>query len=140
MAHALFEYDGICRNIHGHTYGLEITLIGKVRQKPGSPKDGMVIDFHDLKMLVDEHIINKLDHALMINNMVSAEYTKVMKNLSERVYFVDFQPTTENIVLHIAQILSPLLPEDVSLHSVRLYETPSSFAEWFSSDNPKILE
>jgi 6-pyruvoyltetrahydropterin/6-carboxytetrahydropterin synthase len=48
---------------------------------------------------------------------------------------VDFQPTTENIVTHIAGILQQYLPADVELFSIRLYETVTSFAEWFASDN-----
>ena len=52
MAHTLFEYDGLCRNIHGHSYYLEVTVTGEPRNEPGHPKDGMVIDFGELKNLV----------------------------------------------------------------------------------------
>ena len=67
MSHALLNYDGLCRNIHGHSYKLQITVAGEPMQAPGSPKDGMVIDFSILKRLIQEQIISKLDHSLMIN-------------------------------------------------------------------------
>jgi 6-pyruvoyltetrahydropterin/6-carboxytetrahydropterin synthase len=135
MAHSLFEYDGVCRNIHGHSYKLEITISGEPLQQPGHPKDGMVMDFHELKMLVKQHIIEKLDHALMISDQTSREQTEALGKVTNRLYIVGFQPTTENILTHIAEILKPLLPKSVKLYSIRLYETTTSYAEWFAADN-----
>lgn len=135
MAHSLFEYDGVCRNIHGHSYNLEITISGDPIQQSGHPKDGMVMDFHELKMLVKQHIIEKFDHALMISEQTSPEQTEALRLVTNRLYIVGFQPTTENILLHIAAILKPLLPKNVTLYSIRLYETVTSYAEWFAADN-----
>jgi 6-pyruvoyltetrahydropterin/6-carboxytetrahydropterin synthase len=135
MAHTLFEYDGVCRNIHGHSYNLEITISGKPLQQPGHPKDGMVMDFHELKLLVKQHITEKLDHALMISSLTSPEQTEALQKVTNRLYIVGFQPTTENILSHIATILKPILPENVTLYSLRLYETATSYAEWFAADN-----
>ncbi len=70
MAHALYAYEGLCRNIHGHSYNLEVTVTGEAGQRPGDPCDGMVIDFHVLKNLVKTHITDRFDHALMINSLV----------------------------------------------------------------------
>jgi 6-pyruvoyltetrahydropterin/6-carboxytetrahydropterin synthase len=135
MAHSLFEYDGVCSNIHGHSYNLEITISGGPLQQPGHPKDGMVMDFHELKLLVKQNIIEKLDHALMISNQSSHEQTEALRKVTNRLYIVPFQPTTENILSHIATILKPLLPQNVTLYSIRLYETVTSYAEWFAADN-----
>ena len=135
MAHSLFEYDGVCRNIHGHSYNLEITISGKPLQQPGHPKDGMVMDFHELKMLVKQHIIETLDHALMISSLTSPEQTEALRKVTNRLNIVGFQPTTENILFHIVAILKPLLPKNVALFSIRLYETETSYAEWFAADN-----
>lgn len=135
MAHTLFEYDGLCRNIHGHSYNLEVTLIGEPRNKPGHPKDGMVLDFGDLKRLVKTEIVNRFDHALMVNKLVPQKQIELLKKTTDRVIIVGFQPTSENIAAYIAEILQQHLPSGVSLFSIRLYETVTAFAEWFASDN-----
>ena len=135
MAHTLYEYDGLCRNIHGHSYNLEVTLIGVPKHKPGDPKDGMVMDFGEIKNLVKTQILNRFDHALMVNQLIPKEQQALLRQTSERVIVVDFQPTSENMVAHIASILQQHLPSGVSLFSIRLYETATSFAEWYASDN-----
>lgn len=135
MAHALYEYDGLCRNIHGHSYNLEVTLIGKSKKQPGHPKDGMVLDFGELKKIVNSQIVDKFDHALMVNSLFTETQIELLKQTTQRIIVVDFQPTTENIVADIAKILQQLMPTGVSLFSIRLYETVTSYAEWFASDN-----
>jgi len=135
MAHALFQYDGLCRNIHGHSYNLQVTLIGEAKKQPGHPKDGMVLDFGDLKKVVKSKIVDRFDHALMINSLFSEEQINLLKQTSERIIVVDFQPTSENIVTYISEILKQHLPSGVSLFSIRLYETVTSYAEWFATDN-----
>ena len=135
MAHALYEYDGICRNIHGHTYNLEVTLLGEPKSEPGHPKDGMVIDFGRLKELVQTKIVKHFDHALVVNSLFPDDHIEAFKKATERMIVVDFQPTTENLLLHFAQILQQAFPSNVSLFSMRLYETSNSFAEWYSTDN-----
>ena len=99
------------------------------------PKDGMVLDFSELKNIVKKHIVAKFDHALMINSATADDKIEGFKNQTERLILVDFQPTTENIVAHIAEILQQHLPINVSLYKVRLYETVTSYAEWVASDN-----
>ncbi|HKJ41103.1 MAG TPA: 6-carboxytetrahydropterin synthase [Sunxiuqinia sp.] len=136
MSHALTNYDGLCRNIHGHSYKLQITIIGEPLLKPGDPKDGMVMDFSVLKKLVKKHIIDSLDHSLIVNNVAAHDKLVELGELYERHHIVNFQPTTENLVLFIAEKFKKLLPEHLELFSVRLYETSNSFAEWFASDNP----
>jgi len=135
MAHTLYEYDGLCRNIHGHSYNLEVTLTGEPRNEPGHPKDGMVLDFGDLKEMVKSKIVNRFDHSLMVNSLVPETQLKLLKKTTDRVIVVGFQPTTENIVAYIAKILQQHLPANISLFSIRLYETVTAFAEWFASDN-----
>ena len=135
MAHALYEYDGLCRNIHGHTYNLEITLLGEIKKEPGHPKDGMVIDFGNLKKLVKSKIVNVFDHSLVVNSLSPQDYIDALKKSTDRLIVFDFQPTSENMVAYFAKILQQVLPSNVSLFSIRLYETATSFAEWFASDN-----
>jgi len=135
MAHALYNYDGLCRNIHGHSYRMEVTLIGEVRNNNDHPRNGMVIDFGRLKNIVNKKIIDTFDHALVINHLTPKVNIEALKKTTERLIVVDFQPTSENLVLHFVKILQPELPANVSLFSLRLYETQDSFAEWFAGDN-----
>ncbi|HSH19690.1 MAG TPA: 6-carboxytetrahydropterin synthase QueD [Draconibacterium sp.] len=135
MAHTLFQYDGLCKNIHGHSYNLEITLIGEPRNEPKHPKDGMVMDFSEIKEIVKSKIVSRFDHALMVNSLVPEKQMELLRQTTERIIIVDFQPTSENIVTYIASILQQHLPLGVKLFSIRLYETVTSYAEWFASDN-----
>jgi len=135
MSHALLNYDGLCRNIHGHSYKLRITVAGEPLQDSESPKDGMVIDFSILKKMIQQQIVAELDHSLMINQKAPIDKLNELGEMYERHHVVPFQPTTENVVVYIAQKVKRLLPEHLELFSVRLYETTNSFAEWFAEDN-----
>mgnify|MGYP001075223031 CR=1 FL=1 len=135
MAHALYKYDGLCQNIHGHTYNMEVTLIGETRKEPEHPKDGMVMDFGKLKKLVKSKIINVFDHAMVVNSLYPKEQIKIFKKATGRLIVLDFQPTSENMVVYFAEILQQHLPSNVLLFSIRLYETATSYAEWYASDN-----
>jgi len=134
MAHALHEYDGLCKNVHGHTYKLRVTLIGEPQVADG-PKKGMVMDFSVLKEIVKKPIVDRLDHSLVISK--NQEFLKDSLSMQdeERLIVTDFQPTCENLVAYIAEQILGNLPEGVDLYSVRLHETPTSFAEWFAEDN-----
>jgi 6-pyruvoyltetrahydropterin/6-carboxytetrahydropterin synthase len=130
MAHALWNYDGACRNIHGHSYKLYVTVAGDPVKDENDPKFGMVIDFKDLKKIVNESVVKELDHALVLYRKAEGESLSSLKAMYEKVLLLNFQPTCENLVLYIAETLSKLLPEKTSLHSVKLYETATSYAEW----------
>lgn len=130
MAHALRNYDGLCRNIHGHSYKMDITLAGQPLQDDNSPKNGMVMDFGDLKKLVNEEIISLLDHALVLNAKTDAQLIETLRQHYQKIVVVEFQPTTENLLNFIAEKIKVRLPEKVSLTCVRLRETDSSYAEW----------
>ena len=90
MAHALDGYDGPCKNIHGHTYTLSVTLKGNVIENNANPKNGMVIDFGDLKKMVKETILDTYDHALVLNENASYSKSEVISNEFEKVIFVCF--------------------------------------------------
>ena len=132
-AHALPGYDGKCRNIHGHSYLMYVTVKGENLNGTNSPKEGMVVDFKQLKAIVNENIVDVLDHALIMHaaSPLSQELAQVYPN----VIMVDFQPSTENLICWFAQVLSGKLPQGVELFSIKLYETAGSFAEWYASDN-----
>ena len=66
-AHAIHGYDGLCKNIHGHSYKLNVTVIGTPINNPEDVKYGMIIDFSDLKKIVREEIVIPFDHATVLN-------------------------------------------------------------------------
>ena len=134
--HALYGYDGKCRNVHGHSYKLSVTVIGTPITDTAHVKLGMVIDFGDLKKIVKEEIVNKFDHATVFNkNTPHVELAKELTDRGHNVILADYQPTSENMVIDFAAKITARLPENIKLFSLKLQETETSFAEWFASDN-----
>lgn len=134
-AHALFGYDGKCRELHGHSYKFMVTVIGEPSREENSSKYGMVMDFGDLKSIVNSSVVNRLDHALVIRKCKESECVRdVLKGSFSSIIEVDYQPTCENMLSDFAQCISSQLPSGVKLHSLRLHETANSFAEWYASD------
>ncbi|MFD1094597.1 6-pyruvoyl trahydropterin synthase family protein [Salegentibacter chungangensis] len=134
--HALYGYDGKCRNVHGHSYKLSVTVIGKPITDKDNVKYGMVIDFGDLKKIVKSEIVDKFDHATVFNkNTPHVELARELKERDHHVILVDYQPTSENMVIDFAEKIRKHLPGHITLHSLKLQETESSFAEWYASDN-----
>ncbi len=134
--HALYGYDGKCKNVHGHSYKLSVTVIGKPITDSSNVKFGMVIDFSDLKKIVKEEIVDLFDHATVFNqNTPHIELANELKNRGHHVILVEYQPTSENMVIDFAQKINSRLPQDITLHSLKLQETDTSFAEWYAYDN-----
>lgn len=135
-AHALENYDGLCANIHGHSYKLDVCV--QSRKNLGSTfikdeeccKNGMILDFGMLKKYVNDCIIDDFDHALMFNENSNKEVIEVLKKHKYKIIVLPFQPTSENLLIEFAQRLKKALPEDIKLKKLRLYETASSFTEW----------
>lgn len=135
MAHALHNYAGKCKNIHGHTYRLEVTVKGTPSNADTSPKRGMLIDFSDFKKLIEKEIINVWDHSLMLQQDTDTMVLQCLLNQYEKIRVVAYQPTTENMICELAEIIKKILPTDLQLYSLRLNETEKSFAEWFAGEN-----
>lgn len=134
--HALFGYDGKCRNVHGHSYKLSVTVIGSPIREAGHVKLGMVMDFGDLKTIVKEEIVDPFDHATIFNGQTPhVELARTLEREGHRVILADYQPTSENMVIDFAARIQARLPGHIRLHSLRLRETGSAYAEWFASDN-----
>ena len=134
--HALYGYDGKCRNVHGHSYKLSVTVIGQPITDSDNVKFGMVIDFGDLKKIVKSEIVDQFDHATVFNkNTPHIELAEELKSHGHHVILVNYQPTSENMVIDFAEKISKHLPAHIKLHSLKLQETETSFAEWYASDN-----
>ena len=122
--------------MHGHSYKLSVTVIGKPISDNTNVKFGMVIDFSDLKKIVKEEVVDAFDHATVFNkNTPHVELAAELKNRGHHVILVDYQPTSENMVTDFAQKIKSRLSDDIELHSLKLQETDTSFAEWYASDN-----
>ncbi|MBI2259221.1 MAG: 6-carboxytetrahydropterin synthase [Flavobacteriia bacterium] len=134
LAHALLHYDGLCKNVHGHTYHLTLTLLGSPINDINNPKNGMVVDFSDIKRIVFENIISKYDHALVINELSEKELIESLKKSEHKLHLTPYQPTCENLMIEIKNILIENIPKHLTLMKVRLEETPTSYAEWCKYD------
>ena len=134
--HALYGYDGKCKNVHGHSYKLSVTVSGEPIKDNTHVKFGMVIDFSDLKKIVNEEIVDVFDHATVFNqNTPHIELAKELQARDHHVIIVDYQPTSEMMVIDFAEKIKDRLPNNIKLHSIKLQETDTSFAEWFASEN-----
>lgn len=134
-AHALYGYDGKCKNIHGHSYHLHVTVIGEPIEDDKNPKNGMVMDFGDLKVIVKNEIVTKFDHAVVLNNnSPHRELANTINDHAHKVVLVPYQPTSENMLIDFAERIQKHLPQNVLLHSLKLYETANSYAEWHADD------
>jgi 6-pyruvoyltetrahydropterin/6-carboxytetrahydropterin synthase len=134
--HALYGYDGKCRNVHGHSYKLSVTVSGTPIDDNTNVKYGMVIDFSDLKKIVKEEIVDQFDHATVFNkNTPHVELAKELSDRGHHVILVDYQPTSEMMVIDFAKRIKSRLSDKIQLFSIKLQETETSFAEWFASEN-----
>ena len=137
--HALYGYDGKCKNVHGHSYKLSVTVVGSPIIDTSHVKYGMVIDFSDLKKIVTEEIVDVFDHATVFNkNTPHVELARELETREHHVILVDYQPTSEMMVIDFAEKIKKRLPKNIQLYALKLQETDTSFAEWFAEDNEAI--
>ena len=134
--HALYGYDGLCKNVHGHSYKLDVTIIGTPITDPKDVKNGMVIDFVDLKDIVNQEIVNPFDHATVLNiSTPHIEIADEMEKRGHKILRVNYQPTSEMMVLEFVKKLQAKLPDQLKLYSLKLRETSTAFAEWYAEDH-----
>ena len=135
MAHSLWNYDGLCKNIHGHSYILYVTIIGEPINDANNVKNGMVMDFGDLKSIVNKAIVTEMDHSIALSDKSPYNDLLHVKEMFDRKHILNYQPTCENMVVDFSDRIKNLLPSNVELFSIKLHETATSFAEWYASDN-----
>ena len=135
-AHVLYGYDGKCKNVHGHSYKLFVTLKGGPIDDIQHEKNGMVMDFGDLKSIVNEEIVDVWDHAIMLNALSPHQILgKDLEKQGHKVIYCDYQPTCENMLYDIAKKIKSRLPNHVQLVYLKLHETENSYGEWLAEDN-----
>ncbi len=133
--HAIYGYDGLCKNVHGHSFKLDVTIIGQPIIDPDHVKNGMVIDFGDLKTIVNQEIVDPFDHATVLNvNSPHKEIADEMESRGHKILRVSYQPTCEMMIIDFALKLKAKLPNHLKLYSLKLRETETAFAEWYADD------
>lgn len=114
-AHYLPNHLGKCRNLHGHSYKLEVEFVGETCPNGDAPEYGMLEDFGNVKKFITDNVIDKLDHTVL--NDVAP-----------------FYPTAENLVIWIKNEIQFKHNLRCKLARIRLWETSTSWAEWRNDD------
>ena len=135
-AHVLYNYDGKCKNMHGHSYKLFVTVKGTPINDINDVKNGMVVDFGDIKKIVKEEIVDVWDHAVLLNALTPhKELGEDLAQKGHKVIECNYQPTCENMLYEIAEKIKNKLPSQVQLAYLKLHETENSYGEWFAEEN-----
>lgn len=128
MAHAIDGYAGKCKNVHGHSYALHVTVAGNSNEDDYLSAPGFVIDFKQLKNIVNERVVDILDHKLVLSTV----YLKLHESLKgqENLVIWEYEPSAENMLIYIKKNLQSVFPKEIKLVKLRLFETADSYAEW----------
>ena len=132
MGHRVLNHRSICKGLHGHRYKAEICVEGDLVEKKDASEEGMVIDFADIKKTAQKFIQEELDHAFMVweKDIELLEFFKNSKG--HKPVIVPFTPTAENVAAYIFNKLkdkfTDVFKTGLHLQSVKLWETPSSYA------------
>lgn len=143
MAHMLAGHDGLCKNLHGHTYKMQVEVcknIGTVITDDSDASHGMIIDFKDLKNIINAKVIEPLDHAFIYrkdsSDPLEKELAEILKKYDRKILGVNYRTTVEELTLNIFNELDTYLDAmDIQLKSIKIWETPESFAEVKRGDN-----
>jgi len=127
-AHAIHQYQGSCKNIHGHSYELHVSVKAKQSSEAYISGTGIIFDFKELKEIVQSQVVKVLDHKLLL----SKGYLDAGKQdfLADELVIFDAEPTAENMLIFTRDQIHKALPAHVQLHSLKLRETRDSYAEW----------
>jgi 6-pyruvoyltetrahydropterin/6-carboxytetrahydropterin synthase len=134
MAHAIDGYNGVCKNIHGHSYELHVTVGSDDKEQDFIPAPGFVLDFKELKQLVNTAVIDMFDHQLVLSKNYIAKHPHVQTQ--ENLVLWEAEPTAENLLLYMQRVIRKSLPAEMKLTELKLYETKNSFATWIESTTP----
>jgi 6-pyruvoyltetrahydropterin/6-carboxytetrahydropterin synthase len=131
--HRIPDHKSQCRNLHGHRYTLEITLVGEVIEEEGSSDNGMIMDFSDVKALAKEHLVDVWDHAFLVYAKDSAVRTFLATIPDHKTVVIDKIPTVENLASTAFDTLRMVYQDrygtGLRLQKLVLHETPNCWAE-----------
>jgi len=131
--HRIPDHKSQCRNLHGHRYTLEITLVGAVINEEGSSDNGMIMDFSDVKALAKQHLVDVWDHAFIVykNDATVRDFLATLPN--HKTVVIEQIPTVENLAQSAFAILKVAYQDrygtGLRLHKLVLHETPNCWAE-----------
>jgi 6-pyruvoyltetrahydropterin/6-carboxytetrahydropterin synthase len=132
-AHRITLHKGKCKNLHGHTYKMEVILEGGLVAEDGASDLGMVVDFGEVNKILKEKIVEVYDHSTMIWKEDKLLYP-ISKKLAEEegmnIQIMDFPSTAENMAVYFYYTIASALPKGVSLYEVKIWETPNAFASY----------
>lgn len=138
--HRIPSHASKCRHVHGHRWTLDATVEGPVMEVRGKTDDGMVLDYGVLKAILETEIVNKWDHAFIAcKDDLDVVYALKILGPEHRTVLLDVIPTSENLAREAFNLIQKKLddfngfkPEEqrMVLVRVRLYETPSSWADY----------
>ena len=141
MGHRVLNHRSVCKGLHGHRYKAEICVEGDLVEKKDVSEEGMVIDFADIKKTAQKFIQEELDHAFMVweKDIELLEFFKNSKG--HKPVIVPFTPTAENVAAYIFNELkdefTDVFKTGLHLQSVKLWETPSSYALYESEQDTR---
>ncbi|KAF7599296.1 MAG: 6-carboxytetrahydropterin synthase QueD [Candidatus Dactylopiibacterium carminicum] len=131
--HRIPDHRSLCRHLHGHRYAIEVTVSGDITRMDGNPRNGMVVDFSEVKTVVREYIVDCWDHAFLAYEG-DRQIIEFLASLPDhRTVILDIVPTAENLAAKAFSILAPRIAElcdkTLRLENVRIYETPNCWAD-----------
>ena len=131
--HRIPDHKSQCRNLHGHRYTLEITLVGEVIEEEGSSDNGMIMDFSDVKALAKIHLVDVWDHAFLVYAKDTAVRSFLATIADHKTVVIDKIPTVENLARTAFDTLRTVYNDrygtGLRLHKLVLHETPNCWAE-----------
>lgn len=132
MAHAILDYQGVCKNIHGHSYELHVTVSGVGPGNEYIPAPGFVLDFKELKQIAGSAIVQQFDHKLVLSRNYVAKNPEIRSQ--DNLVTWEVEPTAENMLIYIQKTLREKLPPAINLVELKLYETKDSYATWVNKE------
>jgi 6-pyruvoyltetrahydropterin/6-carboxytetrahydropterin synthase len=125
MAHRVRGHENKCKYVHGHRYILEVTF-----EAQQLDSIGRVIDFGIVKQILGTWIDDNLDHNVILDQKDKELGVQIEKFTGQKIYYLDNNPTVENIAKHLYEDILPTLfiGGDITFHSLKLYETPNCYS------------
>lgn len=128
-AHLIPKHKGKCKNLHGHTYLLELIIYGEIQD------NGMVLDYGDIKMMADR-VIEEYDHSFLVNrnteDSFELEALELCRANGKKIKLINGVTTTENIAVQLMEELP------FKSMTIRLHETPNTFVEIFKNKGAQV--
>lgn len=131
--HRIPDHRSLCRHLHGHRYAIEVTVAGDVTRQDGDPRNGMVLDFSEVKSVLRSTVVDVWDHSFLVYRGDTQVLSFLQSMPDHRTVVLDVVPTAENLAAEAFRLLAPeiakLCDKRLTLENVRLYETPNCWAD-----------